>query len=63
MASITALSNQNLVCKEFAWYNATLASSPHIHRVFNVAADVSTRKQGKMIDDDVEKQLMNISNV
>lgn len=57
-ACIEALRNHELVRKVFVRYNTALPSSASVERVFSVAADVFTRKRGKMTDENFERQLL-----
>lgn len=55
---IESLHKHELVRKVFVRYNTALASSASVERVFSVAADVFTRKRGKMTDENFERQLL-----
>lgn len=55
---IESLHKHELVRKVFVRYNTALPSSASVERVFSVAADVFTRKRGKMTDENFERQLL-----
>ncbi|KAG0415404.1 hypothetical protein HPB47_007416 [Ixodes persulcatus] len=55
---IESLHKHELVRKVFVRYNTALPSSASVERVFSVAADVFTRKRGKMTPENFERQLL-----
>ncbi|XP_064454737.1 uncharacterized protein LOC135366014 [Ornithodoros turicata] len=57
-ASLSVLAGHPVIRKVFLTYNTALPSSAAVERVFSVAADILTRKRGKMTDKNFEIQLL-----
>ncbi|KAG0419571.1 hypothetical protein HPB47_004014 [Ixodes persulcatus] len=56
--SIASLQRYDAVRQAFVRYNTVLPSSASVERVFSVAADIFTKKRGKMSDATFESQLL-----